>query len=312
MEEKKREKGKSYYVGIVALVFLIIGYQTALFVHKAAVAQIVSHRDSPDTVYVYEQVASGKKASYGGDKASYNSKKAPSGGNIGRTVPSSGMETRRSEHSQAADKIYKANRRVESFVFNPNTVSVEDLIRLGFSEKQAGAIDSYRTKGGRFRRKADFAKSFVVADSVYRRLEPYIDIPLVDLNQADSAALDDLPGIGGYFAKSIIAHRTAIGGFTCKEQLLDVKNMDKERYDALADLVFVNENDMKPLRLWTMPEDSLRLHPYIGKKYARGIVLYREHNPPESLSVDGLLKAGVIDEETAVKLSRCLIPKAPD
>lgn len=307
MEEKKREKGKSYYVGIVALVFLIIGYQTALFVHKAAVAQIVSHRDSPDTVYVYERALS-----YPGDnKTSYRGKKDSSGGNKGRSE-SSGIETRRAEHSPAADRIYKANRRVESFAFNPNTVSVEDLMRLGFSEKQAGAIDSYRAKGGRFRRKSDFAKSFVVADSVYRRLEPYIDIPLLDLNQADSAALDDLPGIGGYFAKSIIAHRTAIGGFTSKEQLLDVKNMDKERYDALADLVFVDEKDMKPLRLWTMPEDSLRLHPFIGKKYARGIVLYREHNPPESLSVDGLLKAGVIDEATAVKLSRCLIAEAPD
>jgi hypothetical protein len=52
----KKENGisRSAVVGIVALVFLIIGYQTALFVHSAAVAKIAANRDEPDTVFVYE------------------------------------------------------------------------------------------------------------------------------------------------------------------------------------------------------------------------------------------------------------------
>ena len=52
-----------------------------------------------------------------------------------------------------------ARRPVETFRFNPNTVSLDDLMRLGFSEKQAQSIINYREKGGRFRRPADFAKS---------------------------------------------------------------------------------------------------------------------------------------------------------
>lgn len=302
-EKKKSEKGKSYYVGVIAVVFMVLGYQTALFVHKAAVAEIVSHRDSPDTVFVRE-IPAGPSASPSSSSSSSLAAYSASGKR---------NEVRKeSVHTPQSDKIYKARRRIESFIFDPNTILPSDLVRLGFSEKQAAAIDSYRKKGGRFRRKSDFAKSFVVSDSIYRRLEPYIYIPLVDLNQADSAALDDLPGIGGYFAKAILAHREALGGFSCKEQLMDIPNFSREKYDALEDLVCVEVASHDSLRLWTMPEDSLSLHPFINKKQAHGIVLYREHNPSELLTVEGLLNAGVIDAGTADKLSRCLVAEPPD
>ena len=54
--KEKIERGRGYLTGIIALVFMIIGYQTALFVHHAAVMKITANRDEPDTVYVYQQV----------------------------------------------------------------------------------------------------------------------------------------------------------------------------------------------------------------------------------------------------------------
>ncbi|MGN1210524.1 MAG: ComEA family DNA-binding protein [Candidatus Cryptobacteroides sp.] len=314
-EKKKSEKGKSYYVGVIALVFMVLGYQTALFVHKAAVAEIVSHRDSPDTVFVREIPAglSDSPSRSSGPILPRSFDAASSSSSVATHSASVKMAEVRKEsgHTPQSDKIYKARRRTESFIFDPNTILPSDLVRLGFSEKQASAIDSYRKKGGRFRRKTDFAKSFVVSDSIYRRLEPYINIPLVDLNHADSAALDDLPGIGGYFAKAILAHREALGGFSCKEQLMDIPNFSKEKFEALEDLVCVDMNSLQPLRLWTMPEDSLSLLPFINKKQAHGIVLYREHNSSELLTVEGLMNAGVIDAGTADKLSRCLVAEPP-
>ena len=197
---------------------------------------------------------------------------------------------------------------MENFRFNPNTVSQDELERLGFSEKQARSIVSYRLKGGRFRRKADFAKSYVVADSVYRRLEPYIDIPLLDLNLADSAAFDALPGIGGYFASKMVEHRKRLGGsYSYKEQLMDIWKFDREKYDALSDLIVVDRAFVRPYPLWTLPEDSLRLHPYIGSYAAHGIVLFRENNPVSAWSVDALARAGVLRPEDASRLSRCSI-----
>lgn len=197
-------------------------------------------------------------------------------------------------------------RPVESFRFDPNTVSVDDLMRLGFSAKQAAAIDNYRAKGGRYRRPSDFASSFVVADSVYERLRPYISIPKVDINQADSAAFDALPGIGPYFASKMVSYRKELGGYSYSSQLMEIWNFDQEKYNALADLIKVGPS--KPYPLWSLPAEELRRHPYIRSwQTARAIVLFREHNPRSKWSVDELLKAGVIDAQAAAKLRLCRI-----
>ena len=299
----------AFKVGAIALAFLVIGYQTALFVGRAARLRIEAHRDRPDTVYI----------SGPGPGASSPTGTAPTlpgqdtwsghagGGVAPDPVQVPGMSVRRNApHSEFVQNYRRATRRVESFRFNPNTVSVEDLIRLGFSEKQARAIDNYRAKGGRFRRKSDFAKSFVVADSVYRRLERYIDIPRLNLNTADSTALDALPGIGPYFATKILSYRRELGGYSYPEQLMDLYHFDQEKYDALSDLVYCSRPE--PFALWTLPADSLRLHPYIrSREAARSIILFREHTPREGWTVDALAAAGILPAEQASKLARCVI-----
>lgn len=271
---------RSFMAGVIALVFLMIGYQTALFIHNAAVTRIAANRDYPDTVYVYADAGAGVTER----KDSYHEPRAE---NVRKNLPP---------------------RRIESFEFNPNTVSVDDLCRLGFSRKQAESIDNYRKKGGRFRRKADFSKSFVVSDSIYRRLEPFIDIPLVDLNLADSAALDALPGIGGWFASRIIEHREALGSFSYKEQLMDVYRLDREKFDGLSDLVVVSPEHVRPFHLWELSADSLRKHPYINDyETARAIVLFRENNPPGKWTVEELVNAGILSADVAEKISGCVI-----
>jgi DNA uptake protein ComE-like DNA-binding protein len=201
--------------------------------------------------------------------------------------------------------VREQTRRVESFRFNPNTVSVEDLLRLGFSQKQAQAIDNYRQKGGRFHRPSDFAKSFVVADSVFARLEPYIQIPLLDINRADSVALLSLPGIGPWFAGKVVEYRGKLGGFSHPEQLMEIYRFDREKYDALKDLITCSAPE--PYPLWTLPEADLARHPYISKEEAHGIVLYRQNNPREACTLEGLKKAGVLSAEHAGALSRCIL-----
>jgi DNA uptake protein ComE-like DNA-binding protein len=199
-------------------------------------------------------------------------------------------------------------KKVESFRFDPNEVSVDDLCRLGFSLKQAQSIDNYRKKGGHFRRKTDFARSYVVSDSIYRRLEKYIAIPLVDLNVADSAAFDGLPGIGGWFASKMIEHRTALGGYSYVEQLMDIYRFDQEKFDALADLVVVSPEYVTPYPIWTLPADSLRKHPYISDlETARAIVLYRENTPVSQWKVESLVAAGIFLPENAARIMRCSI-----
>ena len=295
---------------------MILGYQTALFVHRAAVVSIAANRDAPDTIYVYEDIREGAKGNKQVSRVDGN--KPSSGGKgigpatVGTTVADVRVERKDAQHDARTENIRRNTRRVESFRFNPNTASVEDLCRLGFSQKQAQSIDNYRKKGGRFKKKSDFAKSYVVSDSIFRRLEPYIDIPLLDLNLADSAALDALPGIGGWFARAIISHRQKLGGFSYKEQLMDIKNLDMERYSALEELVTVSPQHVRAYPLWTLPEDSLRKHPYIRSlEAAHAIVLFRTNSPPERLSVENMKKAGILRAEDADRLSRCSIAPYP-
>ncbi len=277
----------SFVVGAVALLFLIIGYQSALFIRKASVARIVANHDHPDTVYVFDD--------------SVTSDGQPS------------AKARKNGHStdlkyrQAADNIRRANtpRRYDSFRFDPNTASIDDLMRLGFSQKQAQSIDNYRKKGGRFRRKADFAKSFVVEDSVFRRLEEYIDIPKIDINKADSALFETLPGIGKYFASKMVSYREELGGYSYPEQLMDIRYFDREKYDGLKDLITVGSSE--PYQLWTVPEKELTKHPYIGKAAAHGIVLFRGNSPVSDWTVENLVRNGILDNEKGEKLARCRI-----
>jgi len=312
--EKKRETRPSatFKIGAVSLVFLIIGYQVAMFVHRSAILRIEVGRDSPDTVYIVERIPDGGVSGTEGGADIY------AGGKSGRTLKASGKAgagevtprrdtlRRNAPHSAAVRAVREASRRVESFRFDPNEVSVEDLVRLGFSGKQALSIDNYRRKGGRFRRKSDFAESFVVSDSVFRRLEPYIDIPLTDINRADSAAFDALPGIGPYFAAKMVEYRSRLGGYSYPEQLMDIYRFDEERFNALKDLISCSAPE--PYLLWQLPADSLRLHPYIGGwKQARAIVLLRQNTPADALSVEAIRLSGILSEENCGKLSRCSI-----
>lgn len=316
MEKKSPEKKVSsttFKIGAIALTFLIIGYQAAVFIHRTAILRIESLRDSPDTVYITvaprmpEPSTSGKPR----NPAIAAGEDIVAGAGMGGS-PASGPRKyadtvrRAAAHSPVVNRVRERSRKAESFRFNPNTATVEELVRLGFSDKQAASIDNYRKKGGRFRRKEDFAKSFVVSDEIYRRLESFIDIPLTDINRADSAAFDALPGIGPYFAAKMVEQRRRLCGYSNPEQLLDIYNFGEDRYSKLKDLVCCSPP--RPYPLWSLPADSLRLHPYIGGwAEARGIVRFRENSPPDSLSAEALGRAGVLPADRAERLARCLI-----
>lgn len=316
MEKKSPEKkvsGTTFKIGAIALTFLIIGYQAAVFIHRTAILRIESLRDSPDTVYItvaprmQETSTSGKPR----NPAIAAGEDIAAGAGIGGS-PASGPRKyadtvrKAAAHSPVVNRVRERSRKAESFRFNPNTATVEELVRLGFSDKQAASIYNYRKKGGRFRRKEDFAKSFVVSDEIYRRLESFIDIPLTDINRADSAAFDALPGIGPYFAAKMVEQRRRLCGYSNPEQLLDIYNFGEDRYSKLKDLVCCSPP--RPYPLWSLPADSLRLHPYIGGwAEARGIVRFRENSPPDSLSAEALGRAGVLPADRAERLARCLI-----
>jgi competence protein ComEA len=61
----------------------------------------------------------------------------------------------------------------------------------------------------------------------------------INVNTADAAQLESLPGIGPATAKSILDHREQHGAFKSTEELKDVKGIGDKKYDAIKDLVTV-------------------------------------------------------------------------
>ncbi len=218
----------------------------------------------------------------------------------------------------------------ERFNFNPNNLPDKDWKRLGFSDKQIHVFDNYQAKGGRFRSKADVKKMYCIKEEIYLSLEPYISIPdkkadtashkiykrdtiksankyvkpeiiLVELNSADSLSLIKIRGIKGFYAKKIIEHRTELGGYTRKEQLMELWKFDQEKYDGIEKYVSVDVSKIKKININSCTAKELK-HPYLNWNTVNGIISYRSKHG-KFTTIDDIKKTDLVDEETYRKIA---------
>jgi len=210
------------------------------------------------------------------------------------------------------------------FPFNPNNLPDANWKKLGLSDKQIKSIKNYEAKGGKFRKKEDVKKMYVITAEMYASLEPYIQIPeeekktetnkpfekkeyvkeklLVELNSADTAELDKLKGIGSSFAKRIVKYRDLLGGFVKKEQLLEVYGFDKEKYDGLSENITVDVSKVKKININTATVEELKKQVYIKYNLAKLIVNYRKQHG-NFKSVEEIKKLDLVNDELFAKLA---------
>ena len=267
-----------FKTGAISLVFLVIGYQAALFINRAAMLGIEAARDRPDTVYVVRHVAAAAEPA---PEADASSVREPAGPGLpeGARVLRTDTLKRESAHAPLIMEARRRTRRVENFEFDPNSVSVEDLMRLGFSEKQAPAQERLREvlRGDRFRLpQARTLYKDTEGRHKHRRLgrvrRPSRHRPV--LRRED----DGVPQP----ARGLLLPGTAAGHLQFRR---------------------------RALRRPEGPDRMLRAAgPYIrSRQTADAIVLYRENTPAGSLSVEELAAAGILSEEDAARLARCRI-----
>jgi DNA uptake protein ComE-like DNA-binding protein len=182
------------------------------------------------------------------------------------------------------------------FAFNPNLNTQQDWVLLGFSEKQAAVIEKIKSNGFVFRTPEDLKKINIIGEEGYERLKNYVTLPesppksqqsvspassgqsLLQINTADSAAIERLPGIGAYFTKKILNFRNALGGFVSVEQLAEIKNLPDTTFQKIKKQIIVEESEVQKLNVNTLPADTLARHPYITLRQAKNIVAFRtEH-----------------------------------
>ena len=303
MGEARDRRTKNGATGVVALVFLVLGFQLAIFVVKvierpqATETLAAASTDIPDSYKASDTAGgfSGREHFSASGTKNQSSKASKAAGGARRSDLFSGARRAPEPRSE---------RTYETFPFDPNTVSLKDLQRLGLSERQAATIENYRQKGGRFRNKDDFRKMYVVTDTLFARLEPYIKIPKVELNAADSAALVSLRGIGPYYARKIIEYRERLGGFLYKAQLLEIEGLDEERLAGFTDDIEIDTTRCNKIDLWHATDSLLARHPYLGEKGARSITRYKKLYDTTRWTLADLEKEHALPKENIEKLKK--------
>lgn len=209
--------------------------------------------------------------------------------------------------------------------FDPNTVTKNELVEMGFSEKLAAIWTNYTSKGAKFYHADDVKKLYGMNDEIYSKIENYIEIPtssstytntpiakeniaktntkitVINLNEADTSELMKLPMIGSKRAQMIVKYRNLLGGFIQMEQLKEVYGLNDTVYDAIKNRLFI-EKGFQPIKVPInfRAEKDLMKHPYI-KPVAKVIANYKkEHGPFESK--EDLKKLYGMDAKTLEKI----------
>lgn len=203
------------------------------------------------------------------------------------------------------------------FVFNPNTISVEDAKSLGFSEKLSSTLINFRNKGGKFFKTEDLKKLYGLSPKLYEALKDYVLIPntrkdsiyktyksfekpvvakqLVEINSADSLAIVSLKGIGPGFTKRIMKYRSMIGGFHSVTQLREVYGMTDSLYNFIVPQIQLDKYNITKIPINAIDFNSLRKHFYFNFQSAQAIINYRnKHGRLTEADIKGL---GVFSEE---------------
>ena len=218
------------------------------------------------------------------------------------------------QQQQQAEKPQEV-AELHPFPFNPNTITEEEWLQMGLTDRQVRNIMNYKAKGGKFYSKNDLGKLYTISEEEYAQLEPFIvlpevargkntntkatsqsgvstgsttattasaapaekkAIPIVDLNTVDSTTLVELPQIGPYTAVRIIEFREKLGGFIDKEQLHDVKGMDDARFAAIQPYTKLDAVEIRKVDVNRADFKTLVHHPYLSYEQVKRIFNQRE------------------------------------
>lgn len=221
-----------------------------------------------------------------------------------------------------------AIKKLKLFDFDPNHSSLPIWQSLGLSLKQAQVMVRYTDKGGRFRKKEDLQKMYVISPQLYAQLAPYIYIDdstafkdnpakhefskfsypakpmfkIISLNTADTLLLDQVKGIGPAFARRIYRYRIRLGGFYRKEQLLEVYGLDSAKYFEIKDQVSIDDQQIIRFKINSIEYIDLKDHPYLNAKQINAILQFRKQHG-NYVNIADLKKVAILSAETIDKLA---------
>ncbi|RYY83885.1 MAG: helix-hairpin-helix domain-containing protein, partial [Chitinophagaceae bacterium] len=193
--------------------------------------------------------------------------------------------------------------KAERFPFDPNELDAAGWIRLGLPPRVAGTIIKYRERGGRFRRPEDLQKIWSLPKGFHEEVASYIRIAPggdrpegsaaahrlpperrlpgpVSINDADSATLEGLPGIGAKLASRIIRFRERLGGFHRVEQVAETWGLSDSTFQRIRPFLTLSggKTTIRKFNLNSITKEELKFHPYLRWNLVNAIIEYRNRH----------------------------------
>ena len=197
------------------------------------------------------------------------------------------------------------------FVFDPNTVTYDELLLLGFDKRTAVSIIKYRTAGKVFGIVEEFALCYGVTDSMFTRVRPYIKIGTAYATKPSSPRKFDtlqppqkqkreprfsprpfekfcidtvgveylrLIGFSTRQAEALIEYRNRGGGIFSMNELRDCYAVSEEMADSLSYFVVLSVRDPHAGLVEINSADSTALRQIrgIGAKTVVAVIQYRK------------------------------------
>lgn len=197
-------------------------------------------------------------------------------------------------------------RQRESASFDPNTVDSLTLIGFGIKAWKVKNFLHYRAAGKVFRSAEEMGKTHGWTVEDVQRLTPYVSVgtayqkrketprfeerkehkeegakPVetkkfhtltkVDVNEADTAMLRRIPGIGEKISVAIVRYRQRLGGFHSVEQLREISIVSPE---LLEWFTVSSSAAVQKIHLNKASFQVLNSHPYISYEQTKALLQY--------------------------------------
>jgi len=184
------------------------------------------------------------------------------------------------------------------FKFNPNEISKDSLLLLGFDSKTASILLNFRKKYP-FNKKEDLLKIYGMDSALFNRLKDSIFIPfkpkkiyIPDLNKISANYLIKRFKFSKKMAYSFIGYRRLLGGFCQKKQIYEVRGIDSILAKGLIDSSSI---DLGLIKKKNINVDDF-YHPYMSKRAKENLLRYRLSHDSIKNEKE-ILKAGIFTPE---------------
>ncbi len=211
--------------------------------------------------------------------------------------------------SSEKDKAARQNRKkkAQRFAFDPNFVSKDSLLLLGFKGKLADRLIKFR-KYKPFQKKEDLLKIYGIDSSLFANLADSIKIDLSkfpakrfksNLNKIYSSELIKKYGFDELSALRFVKYRQILGGFYSTNQIYEVRGIDSLK---VSKLIAENYLDTGKIRKFNINTRKFHYHPYFKRNAKDKLRRYRlSHDDFKTLEEIRLSKIFTSDEWSKIK-----------